>query len=201
MAQSEKTSGTCTQNEKAKSASSENKSGIYFTELMDNMMSKMNAVELSASVERNFLLQMIIHHEGAVKMAQYEIQNGTQPEMLNLAKGIIAKQKSEIAMMKEMLKAYPVIPGKCDPAYEKEMKKIMMDMIKAIPQTNKLYSNTDCNFAITMLPHHKAAVEMSEALLKFKPKGKIVSFAESIISAQNKEIELMKNFLKKNCDK
>lgn len=74
---------------------------------MDSMMMDMTARmkgKTGAELERVFLEDMIIHHEGAVDMAR-ELQKGTnRPELQKMAKDIIDVQTSEINMMKGWLR-------------------------------------------------------------------------------------------------
>lgn len=48
---------------------------------------------------------MIAHHEGAVEMAQTELDEGENPQALELAQKIIDDQQTEIAEMQEMLQS------------------------------------------------------------------------------------------------
>ncbi|MDO3403253.1 DUF305 domain-containing protein [Mycolicibacterium neoaurum] len=50
-----------------------------------------------------FLEQMIGHHEGAVTMAQSEIDGGQYPQAVDLARAIIDSQQKEIDEMKSIL--------------------------------------------------------------------------------------------------
>jgi uncharacterized protein (DUF305 family) len=50
-------------------------------------------------------MKMIGHHEGAVDMAQQEIEDGKDPEAVRLARDIITAQEAEIAEMKALLAA------------------------------------------------------------------------------------------------
>ncbi|MGC5225084.1 DUF305 domain-containing protein [Micromonospora sp. DT81.3] len=65
----------------------------------------MQALEDATGVEasRLFLEQMMMHHEGAIEMAQDEVDNGQNPEVITLAENIIASQTTEIATMEEIL--------------------------------------------------------------------------------------------------
>ena len=56
-----------------------------------------------AAAERLFLEQMIGHHEGAIAMARSEVVGGTHPEMVALAKAVVADQQAEITTMRELL--------------------------------------------------------------------------------------------------
>jgi uncharacterized protein (DUF305 family) len=65
----------------------------------------MQALEDADSVEasRLFLEQMIVHHEGAIDMAQTEVDNGQNADVIALAEAIIASQTTEIATMEDIL--------------------------------------------------------------------------------------------------
>lgn len=54
---------------------------------------------------RLYLEQMIGHHEGAVDMAQDEIDDGENSEVVDLARSIVDGQTAEISTMKELLAA------------------------------------------------------------------------------------------------
>jgi len=50
---------------------------------------------------------MIPHHQGAIDMAQNEINHGKDPAMLKLAREVVAAQGKEIAQMKAWLTSHP----------------------------------------------------------------------------------------------
>ena len=65
----------------------------------------MQALEDATGVEasRLFLEQMIMHHEGAIEMAQTEVDNGQNADVIALAENIIASQTTEITTMEDIL--------------------------------------------------------------------------------------------------
>ncbi len=73
----------------------------------DGMMSDedMQALDdaTGAEASRLFLEQMIEHHEGAIDMAQDEVDDGQNSDAVALAETIIDTQTTEIATMKEIL--------------------------------------------------------------------------------------------------
>jgi uncharacterized protein (DUF305 family) len=50
-----------------------------------------------------FLEQMIVHHAGAIDMAEEVLDDGQHPEVRELAENIIASQAAEIEQMRSML--------------------------------------------------------------------------------------------------
>ncbi|MFS0731908.1 DUF305 domain-containing protein [Microbacterium sp. 1P10UB] len=71
------------------------------------MMSDQDMQTLDAATgtdaSRLFLEQMTMHHEGAVTMAQDEVDNGQNSDAVALAQTIVFTQTAEIATMKELL--------------------------------------------------------------------------------------------------
>ena len=54
-----------------------------------------------------YLEQMTVHHEGAVEMAQEQIEQGQNPQAVELARQLVADQEAEIAEMEQMLQELP----------------------------------------------------------------------------------------------
>jgi uncharacterized protein (DUF305 family) len=52
--------------------------------------------------ESLWLQSMISHHRGAIEMAETEIADGRSPDMITLAKNIVAAQQAEIDQMTQM---------------------------------------------------------------------------------------------------
>jgi uncharacterized protein (DUF305 family) len=66
----------------------------------EQMMKDMN-VPYTGDADKDFVSQMIPHHQGAVRMAEVELQYGKDPAIRKLARDIIKAQKQEIAFMKK----------------------------------------------------------------------------------------------------
>ncbi len=65
----------------------------------------MEALESATGPEadRLFLEQMIVHHQGAIDMAETALDSGQNADVLDLANQIIADQTAEIAEIEELL--------------------------------------------------------------------------------------------------
>jgi uncharacterized protein (DUF305 family) len=168
-----------------------------FLEMMDDMMVKMEAASIMKSAELDFILQMIPHHEGAIEMANYEITNGKKPEMIQLAKSILAEQTHEVQLMKLWLKqSLETTIVKTSDDFQLSMNKTMEVMMQNTPENHTL-TDTDQAFASVMLPHHQGAVNMAKGVIKFSKDPQTIAFANHLISSEQIEIEQMFAFLNK----
>ena len=103
-----------------------------FLASMDKMMAEMDKAPKGKSVADDYLEQMIPHHQGAIMMADIELRSGKDFKMRQLAKSIIAEQKSEIQQMQQWLKGGGMKKGLFPTGYRPGMGQIMQQMMKNI---------------------------------------------------------------------
>ena len=63
----------------------------------------MRAAPVNGQPAHDFMAMMIPHHQGAIDMAKSILLNTQDPEVRNLAQGIITEQANEIRLMKAWL--------------------------------------------------------------------------------------------------
>jgi uncharacterized protein (DUF305 family) len=73
-----------------------------FAASMQTMMENMH-VKPTGMPDKDFVLMMMPHHQGAIDMAKVELQYGKDPELRQLATDIVSAQEKEIAEMKAWL--------------------------------------------------------------------------------------------------
>jgi uncharacterized protein (DUF305 family) len=66
---------------------------------MQNMMLGLSG-KTGDELDKAFLKEMVVHHEGAVEMAEAVLASGKHEELKEMARAIIAAQTAEIAQMK-----------------------------------------------------------------------------------------------------
>jgi uncharacterized protein (DUF305 family) len=71
------------------------------------------------------------------------------------------------------------------------MKQMMHDMPLDITA-----ATTDVKFALIMMPHHQAGINMAKALLTYAKSRLLQSLAKGMILSQQVEFDQMRNFLK-----
>lgn len=79
--------------------------GSDMSSMMDNMMANLEG-KTGSEFDKAFLSDMIVHHQGAVRMASAALKSSQKPELIQLAKDIISAQEKEISMMKNWQKSW-----------------------------------------------------------------------------------------------
>ncbi|MFC3107551.1 DUF305 domain-containing protein [Undibacterium arcticum] len=81
-----------------------------FSALMDDAMAVMDdgmkRAPMNGVAEHDFVTMMIPHHQGAVDMAKALLLYNKDPELQNLAQGILTEQQNEIKLMQAWLGRY-----------------------------------------------------------------------------------------------
>ena len=71
--------------------------------VMDNGMQR---ASMNGVAEHDFVTMMIPHHQGAIDMAKALLLYNKDPELQNLAQGILTEQQNEIKLMQAWLMRY-----------------------------------------------------------------------------------------------
>ena len=77
-----------------------NNGGMDMGSAMDGMMTGLSG-KTGDAFDKAFIDEMIVHHEGAVAMAQAALTNAKHQEIKDMANAIISAQTKEITQMKE----------------------------------------------------------------------------------------------------
>ena len=104
-----------------------------------------------------------------------------------LAAALALLLASAIPAAAQMQKQMDEVDNPADKAFIGAMRDMMMGMHSAMPT-----GDTDVDFVRMMLPHHQAAVDMAKAELQYGKDDTLKVLAKDIVTAQEKEIALMK---------
>jgi uncharacterized protein (DUF305 family) len=145
--------------------------------------------EAAAEVDGGFLAEMVVHHDGAIEMAEVAQQRSDRPQIRGLADAIIDSQSEEISQMEaiyERLFDEPLAESDRTlgmPAHEMGMDGDMMGLREADP--------FDRAFIDMMVPHHLGAIRMAQSVVAEGSDPEVRELAETIIEDQSREIEQM----------
>ncbi len=165
--------------------------------LMHDMMDEMNAATMTGDPDYDFAMMMVMHHQGAIEMADYEIANGDDGELKSMAEEMEAAQQAETAVLDSFMAA--TTPDMMD---DKFMDEVMMSMDKMDKNADLqvIIGETDYDFASLIIVHHQSAMEMAYAILEHGEDEMIMEMAHEMIDMQLMEIEELQNWLLENKD-
>jgi len=138
-----------------------------------------------------FVQKMLPHHMQALRTSEVVIERGKDPQVKAIAKKINTAQKQEISEMQGYLKTFGAKASK-PPVDQKMVWDNNLADEKAAPSPEQL----DTIFLTNMVPHHAAAIPMSQMEIemgKFSPTRKL---AEQIKKTQRMEIMEMNQILR-----
>ncbi|MGJ3510172.1 DUF305 domain-containing protein [Enemella sp. A6] len=147
-----------------------------------------------------FAQMMIVHHEGAIEMADLAVEKANSQEVRTLAEGISAAQGPEIEKMTAWLEAWgeDITPGGMDHTDHGGMDMEGMSQEEAMAELEGLSGTEfDRRFLELMIAHHRGAVEMSENQLADGENPQALELAQQIIDDQQAEISEMEDMLTK----
>jgi uncharacterized protein (DUF305 family) len=143
---------------------------------------------------------MLLHHQGAVEMAEEALQKSDRAEMQELAQDIIAAQQTEIAQMQQWRQAWYPDAGDDPVMYHaemghmmpmsQEMKSSMMMSMDLGPADDEF----DLRFINAMIPHHEGALVMAEEALQKSDRPEVQELAQAILDTQQVEIDQMQQW-------
>lgn len=155
-----------------------------------------------ADYDLRFIDSMVMHHQGAVNMAEEVLQKSQRPEMQKLAQDIITAQKQEIAQMKQWRTTWYPNADQTPMAWSAEMGHMMAmseDMEQSMMMSmdlGKADADFDLRFIDAMIPHHEGALVMAKDALSKTKRPEMRKLSQDILTSQQQEIEQMKQWRK-----
>lgn len=144
-----------------------------------------------------FAQGMIVHHEGALEMAQMADGRAQNPQVLDLADRIEAAQDPEIKTMTGWLEDWDQ-PTSADESGGMDMEG-GMDMGGMNMDMSGLEAASGAEFdrmwLEMMTEHHRGAVDMAETEIADGQNADAIALAEQIVESQSAEIDEMETLL------
>lgn len=154
------------------------------------------------SAEAGFSRDMIVHHAQAVEMSEIVRDRTENDRIETLATDIALTQQAQIGQMQGWLNLWGLPIAGPNPAMtwmgmpqEGQMPGMAdqggINRLRTLPP-----DEADQLFLQLMIPHHKAAVPMAEAVLDDTDNPAVEDFANAVVASQQAEIEIMQDMLR-----
>lgn len=155
-----------------------------------------------------FVKNMIHHRQGVIRLANLQLEYGTDASLQHLAKDTIIARENEIWLMTHWLKE--VHPTQTKKTLEDEQNnKAMYDDIAQEYQDSlnqmheqmligALQTDADMIFVHTMLPYFKGALALAQVELNYGTDTKVRNLANNIMMSQISEIQALQKWQKEH---
>lgn len=145
--------------------------------------------------DRNFIANMIAHHQGAVDMAKLAQKYAKHQELKTMADVIISAQEKEIADMTAWQKSWGYPPTTGHDMMDHSAMGMMQDMASMTAQLEgKTGDDFDKAFIEQMIMHHQSAIDMAAPGETNAQHQEVKDLTKAIVSAQTQEIQQMKQW-------
>jgi uncharacterized protein (DUF305 family) len=152
------------------------------------------------SFDLRFLDAMILHHEGAVRMAEEALEKSDRLSVRQLARQMIRSQGREIARMKRWRDNWYPDAAEEPVMYSAEQQQTvsMPDQMRDVMMMNIDLGAGDDEFDLRfingMVPHHEGAVAMAGEALQKSDRPDIRRLSQNILGQQQQEIAQMRTW-------
>jgi len=153
---------------------------------------KQYAAMTGETYDRNFIANMIAHHQGAVDMAKLAQKNTKHQELKSMANDIISAQEGEISKMESWQKDWGYPSTSADNMMDHSAMGMMDSMAGMTAELEgKTGDDFDKAFVEQMIMHHQSAIDMAAPGEQNAEQQEVKDLAKAIVSAQTKEIQQM----------
>ncbi|MGH3089620.1 MAG: DUF305 domain-containing protein, partial [Rubrobacteraceae bacterium] len=153
------------------------------------------------SDEAGFARDMMVHHAQAVQMAELARDKTEDPTIRTMAGDMALTQQAQIGQMQGWLNIWglPITGPEPAMAWMGHDLEGRMPGMASPEEIDELATaspeEADEIFLRLMIPHHEAAIPMSEAVLETTDEPAVRQLAEAIAISQEAEINVMENML------
>lgn len=168
-----------------------------FYQILDEMIAKMTGAELTCSISRNFIVQMIPHHETAIQMSCNLLEYSECAPVREIAQNIIEEQAKSIENMQDILDCCSMCRNSQREwnGYQEcfcQISQRMFRQMRAAVSTDQI----DANFMREMIPHHEGAIRMSENVLRYPICPELIPILQAIVTSQRRGVRQMEQLLR-----
>lgn len=169
-----------------------------YYQILDEMIQGITTAKLTRSLSHNFIVQMIPHHQAAVRMCRNLLQYSDDGAVRRLAQRITDQQTQGLQAMEGLLAdcGQPANPQMdlrlCHRRTELILRELFSQMGSA-PEGNRL----DLVFLRQMIPHHLGAARMAQNTLRYQVATGLAPVLRSTIDTHCKEVRQMRALLRR----
>lgn len=162
---------------------------------LHKMIDMMKTMPMSGDPDHHFAKMMIMHHQGAIDMANLVLMDGKDATIRRMAEMMKHAQTMEIAELQAFLNSHT--PHKENHEFNMKME-MSMEKMDRNADLQIINGKLDHDFAILIIFHHQSAIEMADLVIHYGDEPLIKHMAEKMKKDQEMEIAELQKWLLKN---
>lgn len=162
---------------------------------LQRMSSAIDNVDTTNDPDQDFALKMKVHHRGAIDLANIEILRGDDEKVLEIADSILEAHTLEITKLDSFLNAHSVVVDNVNGKAFNDAAEEAIEKMDSLIKVKTLNDETDHDFLVLMIEHHKSGVEMADAELEFGKEEDLKALVTKMREGALEEIELLEDLL------
>lgn len=170
-----------------------------FMSIMHEMHAEMDVMKMTGDADHDFASMMIIHHQGAVDMANHVLEKGNDETIRAMAEDVITEQQAEQQELNAFLEGHTPEPSVTGEEYNNEMMESMKKS-KNLKDIVVLTGDADEDFSQLMLVHHQAANDNAQGIIHHSHHQEIMDMAKTMSASQTQEMQELSAWLIANRD-
>lgn len=165
--------------------------------IMHDMSAEMDAMQMTGDADHDFAAMMVMHHQGAIDMANKELEKGNVETLRTMAQQIIDKQEAEQNELNSFLESDTPESSATGQEFDAQIM-AFMDKAGRNADLQVLTGDVDHDFAILMTVHHQSAIDVAQSLLHHGHHDDIKAMAGMMVEDQTTEIQQLQEWLLQN---
>lgn len=149
----------------------------------------------SKNADVDYISNMIPHHKGAIASSKALLKYAKSPELIEIAKNIIAAQEKEVKDFQALLPKLKKLKQTESKSYQQFAQKAKMDMKDMMHKMHHSGDHVEKDYITAMIAHHEGAIKASEQILTISKSPDVKKIAQNIINDQKQEVEKFKELL------
>ena len=160
-----------------------------YYQILDEMIQGVSAAKLTQSISQNTIVQLLPHHQAAVRLCRNILEASNDSAVRCLAQRIAARQTQAIGQLEAEL---PDAARLTSPQMDLRLCQRRMDLIfremytqmRAVPEGNQL----DVLFLRQMIPQRQGAVRAARNALRYEVSTGLAPILRSTVDIQSREV-------------
>ncbi|GAB4021739.1 DUF305 domain-containing protein [Spirosoma koreense] len=160
---------------------------------LQQSVTKLKKLASTGDPDFDYSFQAKIYTQGIQDLLKQEIQNGKNPDVVNMAKAMLSATDSDMTLIDGTMKQLK--PTRPNQAYTQQQSRNVEAINLRLQQTgtsDKLTSDLDKNFTALLLDQRQDGIDMANTYLQYGKNTTLRDYAQKLVDKAKQEINTIK---------